>query len=225
METYRHASALEPEAHNLKTETQNIQFRTVIYRSVNGTSTENLIKVIELMGGIEKLVGLNDIVLIKPNGQWWNQGAPNLAALKAFVELIMERPGGFKGEVVIFENCHRGPSPWNHGGWANKFERNSDLKSIANMNELSDMLKQRYGMKLSLIHLIDVKAGGRRVYHPEEGAGYIYCDGSNGVPLIKCDNGASGKNHRATIMTYPIFKTSQGTIVDFKNGVWEKDIL
>jgi len=70
--------------------------------------------------------------------------------------------------------------------------------------------------------LIDVGAGNKRASGPSDGTGYIYCDGSNGVPLITCDNGASGSSHRATIMTYPIMKTDKGTIIDFKNGIWEK---
>ena len=31
-----------------------------------------------------------------------------------------------------------------------------------------------------------------------------------------------GADRRSVIMSYPIFKTDRGTIVDFKNGVWEK---
>ncbi len=76
------------------------------------------------MGGIRTLIGEHDVVVIKPNVQWWNQGAPNMLALKTLVDLIMERPGGFKGEVVIAENCHRGKTPWNSAGWSDNFERN-----------------------------------------------------------------------------------------------------
>lgn len=79
-----------------------------LYRAINGTPAKNLAKVIDMMGGIEKIIGPDDVVVIKPNVQWWNQGAPNLAALKGFVDLIMARPGGFHGEVVLAENCHRG---------------------------------------------------------------------------------------------------------------------
>lgn len=194
----------------------------VVFRCLNGSPVQNLEKFINLIGGIEKLIGSDDMVLIKPNVQWWNQGAPNLAASETFIELIMERPGGFKGEVVLFENCHRGSKPWEHGGWQNRFERNANLRDINNLNELCKNLKLKYGSKFSVIHLIDIKVGGRRVYHPSEGEGYVYCDGSNGVPLIKCDNEIKGRDYRETIMTYPIFKTSKGTIVDFKNGVWQK---
>ena len=54
---------------------------STVYRAVNGHPSENLSKVIELMGGIEKFIGPNDVVIIKPNVQWWNQGVPNLSAL------------------------------------------------------------------------------------------------------------------------------------------------
>jgi hypothetical protein len=195
-----------------------------LYRSVNGSPDRNLAKVIEMLGGIEKIIGPYDVVVIKPNVQWWNQGAPNLLVLKTFVDLIMERPAGFQGEVVITENCHRGKTPWTSmsSGWAHSFQRNSNIPGINNMNDLSSLLKKRYGKQFSTYHWIDVGAGGKRVLSPADGNGYIYCDGTNGVPLITCDNRGKGNNYRTTIMTYPVFTTDKGTIIDFKNGVWGK---
>ncbi len=193
-----------------------------LYRVVNGTPESNIVKVIDIMGGIEKIIGADDIVVIKPNVQWWNQGAPNLSALKAFVDLIMEHPGGFRGEVVIAENCHRGKTPWKTAGWAQSFQWNSDTSGIKNMNDLCAFLKKKYDSRFSTVHWVNVEHGGKRVYGPEGENGYVYCDGTRGIPLIKCDNGASGEQNRSTIMTYPIFSTDGGTIIDFKNGIWEK---
>ena len=68
------------------------EVRCTLYRAINGTPQENLYKVVELLGGVEKIIGFEDVVVVKPNVQWWNQGAPNLSALKAFVDLIMHRP-------------------------------------------------------------------------------------------------------------------------------------
>ena len=87
-------------------------YKCRIYRAINGTPSENMSKVMDLMGGIEQFIGAEDIVLIKPNVQWWNQGASNIAALNTLVQLIMQHPDGFKGEVAILENCHRNASPW-----------------------------------------------------------------------------------------------------------------
>lgn len=197
---------------------------STVYRCVNGSPQENMNKLVEMLGGIRKIVGSEDVIVIKPNVQWWNQGAPNLAALQRFVELILEMPGGFNGEVVIAENCHRGAAPWRSesAGWAHRFERNSDIQNINNFNDLTGSLKKKYGDRFSTRHWIDIGIGARRVFGPKDGDGYVYCDGTGGVPRLSCSNGLTGEKSRTTIMTYPVFKTDKGTIVDFKNGIWEK---
>ena len=113
------------------------------------------------MGGIEKLIGADDIVVIKPNVQWWNQGAPNILALKTLVDIIMDRPGGFTGEVIVAENCHRGSTPWQSeaSGWKPAFERNSDLPGIRNYNELGADLKRRHAERYTTCHWINVNTG------------------------------------------------------------------
>jgi hypothetical protein len=62
-----------------------------IYRAVGGTPDENLKKVIEITGGIEKIIGQDDVVVLKPNVQWWNHGVPNLSVIRQLVDLIMNR--------------------------------------------------------------------------------------------------------------------------------------
>ena len=57
-----------------------------IYISKNGTPQQNMEKVIEMMGGIETYIQKNDIVILKPNLQWWNQGRTNLAAMKRLID-------------------------------------------------------------------------------------------------------------------------------------------
>lgn len=197
--------------------------QSIIYRSINGKPSENIIKVFEIMGGVENIFGENDIVVIKPNVQWWNHGATNLSALKTLVDIIMNRPGGFLGEVVIAENCHRGNEPWTveQSGWIRIYERNSDINGIRNFSELTNHLKKTYGNRYSTIHWIDVAYGEKRVFGPENGTGYVYCDGTDGVPLLSMDNGRTGDDFREVIMTYPIFKTDNGTIIDLKNGIWK----
>ena len=199
-----------------------MQKKASIYRSINGTPQENMSKVIDLMGAINKIIGMHDVVVIKPNVQWWNQGAPNIAAIDTFITMIIDRPGGFQGEVVLAENNHRGAQPWNNAGWSKSFERNSDLPSILNYNHLAERLKKKYGDRFSVCHWIDICVGAKRVFSPTDGTGYVLCDGTEGVPLLSTSNGLAGKKRREVIMSYPIFKTDKGTIIDFKNGVWSK---
>ena len=194
---------------------------STVYRAINGSADQNLIKIIEMIGGVEKIIAKDDVVVIKPNVQWWNQGAPNLLALSTFVELIMHRPSGFEGEVVIAENCHRGNEPWKSAGWSRHFERNSSINGIHNFNELAHRLKHQYGDRYSTVHWINVKYGANRVYSAQDGIGYVFCDGTGGVPEISFANDAKGADYRETIMTYPIFKTDRGTLIDYKNGIWK----
>jgi hypothetical protein len=195
---------------------------STVYRALNGSPAENLEKVIELTGGVEQLIGTEDVVVIKPNVQWWNQGAPNLSAVKKLIDLIMSHPKGFCGEVVLAENCHRGSTPWNSvdSGWGREFVRNSDLAAVSCFNDLGRVLKREYGDAFSVCHWINVDVGARRSFGPADGCGYVYCDGSSGTPLLEMDNGAIGDDYRRVMMTYPVFDTDRGTRVDFRNGIW-----
>ncbi len=192
-----------------------------VYRAANGGPAGNMEKVLSLMGGVETLVGPEDIVILKPNLQWYNQGAPNIAAFHRLVALIMERKGGFDGEVVLAENIHRGSKPWTRGAWATPFERNSDLPGVPNYNALAEKLGRDYGDRFSVCHLVDIASGGARVYGPADGPGYVVCDGTGGVPLIALDNGLRGPSRREVVMSYPILRTTRGTVIDYRWGVWK----
>lgn len=193
-----------------------------VFRAVNGRPEDNLEKVLELMGGAATLFGEDDVVILKPNLQWYNQGAPNIAAMDRLVASIMGRPGGFRGEIVLAENTHRGARPWLHTGWAVPFVRNGDLPGVRNYNELAAALRKRYGDRFSVCHLVDIAAGGRRVFGPAEGPGYVVCDGTGGVPLLALDNGLTGRGRREVVMSYPILGTGRGTLIDYRLGVWER---
>ena len=76
-----------------------------VYLARNGTPSENVAKVIEMrFGGIEHFIEADDVVVINPNGQWTNQGGTNCACLMGLIDLILNRPGGFDGEILVVEN-------------------------------------------------------------------------------------------------------------------------
>ncbi len=56
-----------------------------VYRAVNGGPGDNLEKVLALAGGAGTLFGDEDVVILKPNLQWYNQGATNIAAMERLV--------------------------------------------------------------------------------------------------------------------------------------------
>lgn len=103
-----------------------------IYESKNGTPQQNVAKVIEMMGGVERYIGENDIAILKPNAQWWDQGRTNLAAIKGFMDLVINI-SDFKGEIIISENHHFMDESLPEGeednlrGWVKLSEINGDI--------------------------------------------------------------------------------------------------
>ncbi len=50
------------------------------------------------------LIGSNDVVIIKINGQWERRGGTNTDLIKSVINAILDHPEGFTGEVVIADN-------------------------------------------------------------------------------------------------------------------------
>jgi uncharacterized protein (DUF362 family) len=184
-----------------------------VYLARNATPEENMAKVLEMSGGIEKIIQKNDIVILKPNAQWWAQGMTNTNVMKEFIQQVMAIPG-FEGEVIIAEN-HHFPED-NSRGWTTK-ERNGEF----NYNELINYF-QNIGFKnVTKYHWHDGGSSypkmhggaenGGIVTVPEDGDGYVWCENL----IYEQPNG------RKTMMSYPIFTSEySGYTIDFKNGIW-----
>jgi hypothetical protein len=185
-----------------------------VYLARNGTPGQNVRQVVEMTGGIESLVGKRDIVILKPNGQWWNQGMTNTDAMKAFIDLVLEIPA-FGGEIVVAEN-HHFPED-NSRGWTTT-ERNGSF----NYNELVEHFRQRGFENVTKCHWHDGgpsvqpswggAADGGLVDGPEDGDGYRWCYHAEHVAVTG----------RKTLMSYPVFTSPySGVRVDFGRGAWK----
>lgn len=185
-----------------------------VYKSHDGSAEENTRKVIGMMGGIETIIAPTDIVILKPNGQWWNQGTTNTNSMKAFIELILDIPG-FAGEIIIGEN-HHFPEV-DSRGWTTE-QRNGDF----NLNEMIQYFQSKGFSNVTKYHWHDGGTSlpnmwggaenGRIVNGPEDGDGYHWVN----------DSVFTAPNGRKAMMSYPIF-TSQfsGITIDLKNGPWK----
>jgi len=199
---------------NAKTKNAN-RCSSYIFLSRNGSPAENLKKVIGMIGDIEKIIGPEDIVLIKPNGQWWNQGMTNTDAMHAFIELVLAIPE-FKGEIIIAENHHFPVD--NSRAWTTK-ERNGAF----NFNELIEHFNAAGYPNVTKCHWHDGGASkhpswggaenGGVVDGPWEGEGYVWCP----------DNVYVAPSGRKAMMSYPVFRSKfSGLLIDFKYGPWKK---
>jgi len=185
-----------------------------VYHAKNGSPEKNLTKVIEMMGGIDSLISPQDIVVIKPNAQWWNQGMTNTDTLKAFIESVLSIPD-FSGEIILAEN-HHFPED-NSRGWTTE-ERNGKF----NYNELIDYFQKNGFPNVTKYHWHDGgpsapglhggAEGAGVVNGPWEGDGYVWCH----------DMAYKSTSGHKTLMSYPVFTSSySGTIIDLKHGAWK----
>jgi hypothetical protein len=187
----------------------------------NGTPTANVQKVIELAGGIARFVGFDDVVVLKPNGQWPRQGYTHTESLKALIDLIVNRPGGFGGEVIIAEHVHRAPPPatdnalgsnycWNMSAGSNRQNNWPDM----NYFELVNDYHTRGFPNVTAIPLYDSGQGDFVAVSGPEGLP----DGKQGWVRAAYTTAANGRTVR---LSSPILRSAySGKLVDLKNGVW-----
>lgn len=199
----------------------------------NGNPAENVRKAIDMMGGIERFINKNDIVVLKPNAQWWNQGRTNLWAMKGVIDNILEIPG-FSGEVIIAENNHFMNNDFPEGeednvrGWVKISEINGDIEGKNHsLNSLVEMFNNNGYSNVTKVHWRDggpkhdVWGNGQNggiVHSPGEGDGYVWSDIDYIYSMY------FGIKKWPVKMTYPIFtSTYSGFTIDFKNGIYLRD--
>ena len=135
-----------------------VRDRQTLYVGRHGSPEANIDAVLHKLGGVARLVGKDDIVLIKVNAQWWNQGMTNVAAVKRLVEQILARDG-FGGEVIVFENVHFRLA--NGSGlaraWTRPSERNVDVPGWTCLGDLVTHAPFREA-PVSFVGLVDAAA-------------------------------------------------------------------
>ncbi len=170
---------------------------------------------IELLGGIENLVGQDDIVILKVNSQWWNQGMTNTDFLFHFITAILNRPG-FQGEIILADN-HQARVP-NSRGWTTD-KRNGRF----NYNELIAFFQDKGYPNVTKYHwhpagpnptpLQFDGSGNNVVTHPEEGDGYVWPE----------DQFYQSPYGNKTLLSYPIFTSAYSQVtIDMKNGAYAR---
>ena len=185
-----------------------------VYLVRNGTPQQNIAKTIELMGGIESLISPDDIVVLKPNAQWWSQGMTNTDAMQGFIDMVLAIPG-FTGEIIIAEN-HQYDGD-NTRGW-NTDKRNGSF----NYNELVEYYQKRGHKNVTKYHwrvagttalpLEGDAQGNTRVKGPGDGDGYVWQENSFYL----------SPSGRKCVMTWPVFTSAySGIRIDLKNGAWK----
>ncbi len=179
-----------------------------------GSPERNARALLDLWGGVEGLVGPEDLVVLKVNAQWHSQGMTNTDLLAELVRAILGRPGGFAGEVLLADNHHftePNARAWTTGKRNGRF----------NYNELLEHFRDEGHANVGKVHWHDAgpnpdpwqfPAGdGPRVEGPEGGDGYVWDLG----------NVHETPEGNRCAMTWPVFTSPvSGDVADLARGVF-----
>jgi hypothetical protein len=148
--------------------------------------------------GPNGIIGSNDIVLIKVNGEWRYRGGTNTDVVKGLVNAIVHHPEGFTGEVVIVENgqwdSYMDNLPDNQNpSNCNAEDRGQSFNDVALMFAGSHRVSVYDWTAVQTLSVNEFNAGDPR-------DGYVY------VPEIQ--------------LGYPKFTTVYGTQISLRHGQW-----
>ena len=147
------------------------------------------------------LIGSDDVIIIKINGQWPRRGGTNTDLIKSVINAIHDHPDGFTGEVVIADNG-QGIGSLDYSS-PNSFYRNQSTQDMA------DSFTPEWDVSTILwddLHFSTVDD---------------YNDGDFADGYVR----SSMWNEEMQLYTsYPKFQSpATGAYISFKEGVWHND--
>jgi len=193
-----------------------------VYKVKNGDCFQNTAKLWEMLDGPAKYIGADDIVVIKGNAQWPNQGYTHTGCIKGVIDRILAIPG-FSGEILICDNIQSKVGAQNTGFDASSANRINNWPD-KNWSELAQ----------------DYRNNGKpvaTVFNTLTGKGWTngpWRDLTSPLPCSMEWNPANGEgwgryffqyapNGLNTYLSYPVFQSplTSGRMIDMKKGVWE----
>lgn len=151
------------------------------------------------------LIGENDVVLLKINSQWDQRGGTNTDLLKSIIQTIFEHPDKFKGEIIVADNGQAQFGSRSKGGSLDWENSNSEDK----VQSAQDVVNYFEGKGSKVSGVLWDEFTENQVQEYENGNyedGYILENGERSTGLQ---------------VSYAKFKTKYGTMVSFKNGIWD----
>ncbi|MHA1961035.1 MAG: DUF362 domain-containing protein [Candidatus Thorarchaeota archaeon] len=144
------------------------------------------------------LIGSNDVVIIKMNGQWEYRGGTNTDLIKSIIHAIIGHPEVFTGEIIVADNGQSGGDLDRR--WSNAYFRNQSAQDVV------DSFAPTYDVSTVLWDLLRSRTVAE--YDEEDlSDGYV--------------RSSTWNNDTQMYVSYPKFQSStSGAYISFKNGVW-----
>lgn len=172
-----------------------------VYVAKNGDYSQNTNKIWDMLGGPESYFDPNDVVIIKANAQWPNQGYTHTGCIKTVIDRILAMPG-FNGEILICDNVQEYGSSGAFGFDATPGNRNHNWPDH-NWNSLAAEY-QGNGYPVATCRWYN---STETISGPADGEGWM-----------RTFWNFHGQN---SFFSYPIFQSPlSGNLIDMKFGVW-----
>jgi len=151
------------------------------------------------LSGPDGIIDTNDVVVVKINYQWSGCGGTNTDLLRGLIRAVVDHPDGFTGEIVVGENTQSASSDsFDRGG------SNAQDRSLSPMRVVVGFQDQGHRVEIS----------DWRRFRSFQVTPDLSCDVGGGGYVVM-PSGSAGK------VSYPRFKTSNGTCISLRNGVWD----
>ena len=189
---------------------------TRVYKVMNGADCfQNIAKLWQLLGGPAQYISATDIVVIKANAQWPNQGYTHTGCIKAVIDAILAIPG-FSGEVLICDNIQGGGGGSGTYGFDVPASNRTNNWPAMNWTQLAASY-QSLGQPVALVQWQN-DGTWRTPQLPLPS--YSVWNPANGPGWTRYFLNYSGRN---TYISSPVFQSplTPGRMIDMKNGVWE----
>lgn len=182
-----------------------------VYIAKNGDCFQCTSKIWEMLGGASRYISPTDIVVIKANGQWPNQGYTHTGVIKGIIDGILNIPG-YSGEVLICDNVQSNGASGQFGFDALPEFRVNNWPDH-NWNSLAD-LYQSQGKPVAVKRWYNSSRDMPETYLTET------ANPASGEEWVRCTFSFHGNN---SYFSYPVFASplNANRIIDLKNGVWE----
>jgi uncharacterized protein (DUF362 family) len=144
------------------------------------------------------MIAANDVVLIKVNAQWKYRGCTNSDVIRGLIQVILDHPDGFTGEVVVMEN---GQGRGSLNCDTSKAYGDSSVHANAN-NETH-----------TFTYLVDQVFADPRV------SSYLL-DSIRATFIASDAHDVDGYRHYENV-SYPCFTTAGGRRVELREGLWQ----
>jgi hypothetical protein len=182
-----------------------------VYKVQNGDCFQNTARLWKMLGSPMRYIHPMDVVVIKGNAQWPNQGYTNTGCIKGVIDQILKIPG-FSGEIIIIDNTTTGGSA---GAWG--FDATPDNRANNWPDHNWNSLAAEYQATGKPVATKQLTQGPWRDVPFPSFSRWDPADGEGWTRRFFAYNG------RPTFLSCPVFESplTAGRMIDLRRGVWE----